>query len=97
MKYFLTLLVALLFSMDLQAGTLTINTTSAQDARIIDAFGKQLGTMDLTDPENPVPRNATGPEVKAAVIQYIKQVVFAQERNAARQAADESVPDIDPN
>ena len=96
MKYFLTLLIAMLFAVTVQAGTLTINTNSAQDQRIIKAFGKQLNTQTCTgEPEVCVPRNATGPEVKAAVINYIRQTVYAQERNAARQAADESVPDFE--
>ena len=75
-------------------GTLTINTTAPQDARLVDAFGKHLGTMDVTDPENPVPRDATGAEIKAATINWIKQVVYGQERKAAQAAI--SVPDIDP-
>ncbi len=96
MKYLLIVLFALL-AFTVQAGTLTINTTAPQDARIVAAFGKQLNTMDMADPDNPVPRDATGEEVKQAVIQYIKQVVFTQERRAARQAADATVPDLNPN
>ena len=95
MKTFIAFIVILLVSFSVQAGTLTINTTAPQDARIVAAFGKQLGTMDLTDPEKPVPRNATGAEVKASLIQYIKQVVFDQERKTAVDAV--SVPSIDPN
>ena len=94
MKTLLTLALILLTNIAI-AGTLTINTTAPQDARIVAAFGKQLNTMDLTDPDNPVPRNATGAEVKAALIQYIKQVVFDQERKALVEAV--SVPSIDPN
>ena len=76
-------------------GTLTINTTSAQDARIISAFGKYLNTQDLTDPENPVPRDATAGEVKAKVIDMLKQVVFDQERKALVDAV--TVDDLDPS
>ena len=73
-------------------GTLTINTTAPQDARIVDAFGKVLGTVD----GNGDPRDATGAEVKAHVIQYIKNIVLTQERKAAAQAASDAVPDITP-
>ena len=44
--------------------TLSITVTNPQAARIVAAFGKQLNTQDLTDPENPVPRNATEEEVR---------------------------------
>ena len=70
--------------------TLTINTTPAQDARIIDAYGKSLGLVDAGGD----PRNATGAEVKASVINSIKQVVFDQERKALVDAV--SVSDLDP-
>lgn len=53
--------------------TLTINTTSAEDARIAAAFGAMLG----------LERNATAVEVKAAVAGWIKSVVQQQERIAA--------------
>ena len=62
--------------------TLTINTTAPQDARIIAAYGKFLGTVD----GNGDPRNATAAEVKTAVINNIKQVVFDQEHKAALAA-----------
>ena len=66
--------------------TLSITVTPQQTQRVIAAFGKQLNTMDLTDPENPVPRNATEEEVRQQIIQFIKGVVFAQERQAAINA-----------
>ena len=66
--------------------TLSITVTPQQAQRVIAAFGKQLNTMDLTDPENPVPRNATEEEVRQQIIQFIKGVVFAQERQAAINA-----------
>ena len=62
--------------------TLTITTTAPQDARIVSAYGKFLGTVD----GNGDPRNATGAEVKQAVINSIKQVVFDQEHKAALEA-----------
>ena len=66
--------------------TLSITVTAPQAARVVSAFGKQLNTQDLTDPENPVPRNATEEEVRQQIIQFIKGVVFAQERQAAINA-----------
>lgn len=56
--------------------TLTITTTGAQDARIAPAFGAYLG----------LGRNATGQEVKARIIQFIREVVQEQERIAALAA-----------
>jgi len=75
-------------------GTITINTTGPQDARIVVAFGTALGTMDVTDPLNPVPRNATGAEVKQALINHLKRVVSVQERRTSIDAV--IVPDLDP-
>lgn len=63
-------------------GTLTINTTAQQDARLVEAFGTMLGTVD----EAGVPRNATGPEVKAAVVEWIRGVVTRHELDKARRA-----------
>jgi len=62
--------------------TLTISTTAPQDARIVAAYGKYLGTTD----GNGDPRNATAAEVKQAIINNIKQVVFDQEHKAALAA-----------
>lgn len=67
-------------------GTLTITTTSEQDARIVAAFGAKLG----------LGRNATGAEVKAAVIGYVRAVVGEEERRAAARAAMAGVAPIDP-
>lgn len=62
--------------------TLTINTTAAEDARLQVAFGVYLK----------LGRNATGPEIKQAIIQWVKGVVNDQELQAQRaaivQAAD---------
>jgi hypothetical protein len=80
---------------------LKITTTGAQATRIVAAFGKQLNTttpatfdddgVELT-PETP--RDATAAEVKNAVIQYMRQTVYAQERTTAVAAI--SLSDIDP-
>ena len=64
----------------------TISLTAPQAARVAAAFGKQLNTQDMTDPENPVPRDANMAEVKQQVAQFLKSVVFAQERQAAINA-----------
>ena len=74
--------------------TLTINTTSAQDTRIVAAFGKQLNLETTDDP--PVPRDATGAEVKAEVINFIKTTVLRQEQRAAAQTASDAVSEISP-
>lgn len=66
--------------------TLTINTTSAQDARIVEAFGAHLG----------LGRNATGAEVKAAIIEHVKAVVYSHETAKAAQAAAANVNKVTP-
>ena len=63
--------------------TLSITVTTEQVTRIVAAFGKQLNAQDMTDPENPVPRDATTEEVRQQIIQFIKGVVYAQERKIA--------------
>ena len=50
-------------------GSFTITTTAPQDARLVDAYGKYLN----------LGRNATGAEVKANIIESIKQIVHDQE------------------
>jgi len=75
--------------------TLTITTTSAQNARILKAFGRQINAQDVSDPENPVPRDATGAEVKQQVIQYIKRITQAQEMKVKRDAL--TVSDLNPS
>ncbi len=56
--------------------TMTITTTAAQDARIVAAFGKHLH----------LGRNATGAEVKADIINYVRSIVFDQERIAVLES-----------
>lgn len=53
--------------------TLTINTTGAQDARIVAAFGRLLG----------LGRNATAAEVKTEIGNFIRLTVIQQEQAAA--------------
>jgi len=65
-------------------GTFTINTTAPQDARIVDAFGKYLN----------LGRDANAGEVKAKLIDMLKQVVFDQERKTLQDAI--AVSDLDP-
>lgn len=72
--------------------TLTITTTASQDARIVVAFGAELGLRDAQG----VIRNATAAEVKAAVIAYITQVVLEREKTAARVSAEAAVTPIAP-
>lgn len=66
--------------------TLTINTTAAQDARIIAAFGARLN----------LGRNATGAEVKAQIINYIINAVQEQELLTAQATAAAGVTPIAP-
>lgn len=56
--------------------TTTINTTGAEDARVVAAFGTYLR----------LGRNATQAEVKAAIIQWVTGVVNDQETQAQRAA-----------
>ncbi len=72
--------------------TLTITTNAAQATRIATAFGR---LKNLREPDK-TPRNATGAEVKAEVIDFIRQVVVNYERDVAMQAAAGAVTDIDP-
>ena len=71
----------------------TLDTPPAQDARILDAFGKRLNLFDGQDP--PQPRAATGAEVKQQIIQFLKNAVQEQEQNAALKIARDSVTEID--
>ncbi len=73
-------------------GSLTITTTSAQDTRIVSAFGKQLNLVD----ENEDPRDATSAEVKAYVKEFIVSIVLRQEQREAAQIASDAVTEIEP-
>jgi hypothetical protein len=74
-----TILILILSAGVTLAGTMTINTTTAQDARIAPAVGSILG----------LGRDATAAEVKAWVIEYIKQSVLDYER---RKNIEQFVP-----
>jgi len=66
--------------------TLTITTTSSEDARIAKAFGRQLS----------LGRNATAAEVKAGLIDFVKTVVRNSERLDAMEAEEASATDVAP-
>ena len=65
--------------------TLTINTTGAQDTRIVAAFRDRLD-----DP------TAGAAEVKAWLIDQLRGVVRSYETRLANEAASAGVVDIDP-
>jgi hypothetical protein len=71
-------------------GTLTINTTAPQDARIVAAFGKRLGTVD----GNGDARDATSAEVKDELISLIRKIVVNHEKEVAKAAAAAAVADL---
>lgn len=64
------------------AATLTITTSAAQDARLGPAFGDLLGTRNAQGQ----PRSATVAEVRAHLIDYMRQVVLSYERRLAVEA-----------
>lgn len=71
--------------------TLTINTTPEQDARLVSAFTSVIQPVD----ENGDPRNVTGAEIKAHIIQYMKNVVLNHERRAAYEQAEATLAEFD--
>ena len=73
--------------------TLTINTTPAQDSRILEAFGKYLGTVEPG--QGRVPRDATPAEVKASIVKFIKKTVKRHEDRVAADAAVAAVAEIE--
>ncbi len=74
---------------------MTIYTTAGQAARVAAAVGKRLSLETNDDP--PVPRNATGAEIKAFTIQFLKETVRMFEVREAEQMARDAVADIEPN
>ncbi len=64
--------------------TISFTTSGTNASRVAAAFGKQLNLQTTDDP--PVPRDATGAEVKQQVVQFIKGIVNAQEGTALRAA-----------
>lgn len=69
-----------------------INTTAAQASRIAKAFGTAMGTVD----NNENARDATAAEIKAHVIQFIKETVGRIEKNKAANAARDAIDEIKP-
>lgn len=67
-------------------GTMTINTTAGEDTRLQAAYGKKLGLGG----------NANAAQIKAAIIQQIKDVVQEQETATAVAAAVSGVTVIAP-
>ena len=65
-------------------GQFTINTTSAQDQRILDAFQDRYG------------EEFGGAQVKQWLIDQLKAVVRGYETRVANEAASAAVTDIDP-
>jgi hypothetical protein len=65
--------------------TLTITTTAAQDARLVVAFGTRLR----------LGRDATGPEIKAHLLAYVRSVVIDEEAKAKALSAAASDPPAD--
>jgi hypothetical protein len=72
--------------------TLTITTNATQAQRIATAFGR---LKNRKEPDR-TKRDATAAEVKADVIDFIRQVVINFEQGEAMEAAASGVPDIDP-
>lgn len=71
----------------------TISTPAAQDARILAAFGKIL---NLKAADGTTPRSATGAEVKAAMLDWLRLSVMEREQADARETANASVAAITP-
>ena len=65
--------------------TITINTTGAQDTRIIAAYRARVG-----DP------TATAADVKAWLISHLRNLVRSYETEQANLAASAAVTDIEP-
>lgn len=72
----------------------TISTPPGQDARILAAFTKILRPMDNATP--PQPRNATGADVKQAILDWLKLSVLEREQADAREASVTSITPITP-
>lgn len=66
--------------------TITITTTTADDQRVAPAFGNYLG----------LPGNANTAQVKSAIIDFVKNVVFSYEKRQAEITADAGVTPISP-
>jgi hypothetical protein len=71
----------------------TITTTQAEDSRIAAAFGHILNAKAA---DGVTPRNATAPEVKAAMVAWLTLAVKEDEQSQARIAAQNGVSPIAP-
>jgi hypothetical protein len=60
--------------------TVKFNLTDELAARLAVAYGRALNLFDNSDPENPVPRDATMAEFKAKLGNMALQVLHDQER-----------------
>ena len=74
--------------------TLTIRTTAAQAQRVSIAYGRLL---NLRTPDKSAERSANAAEIKAAIINQIRQTVLEHEQGVAAEAAIAAVADIDPS
>ncbi len=74
--------------------TTTVNFTAALLNRAKRVVGKRQNLQDLTDPENPVPRDATGAEVKQTMIRLFKQ--YVQEYELQEKRNSQTVADFKP-
>lgn len=72
--------------------TITIDTSAAHAARTSTAFGKLLDLRDSNDD----PRDATLAEIKAKVIDMIRETVLRYEHREAEQTARDSISSIAP-
>lgn len=62
--------------------SMTITTDNGQALRLAAAVGRALRLKDAQD----APRPATGPEIKAYTIQFLRDTVRVQEHEMAREA-----------
>ena len=72
----------------------TISLTVAQLNRAKRVVGLRQRLQDVTDPDNPVSRDATAAEFKQTMIRLFKQYVQDYERQELKNAV--ITPDFDP-
>lgn len=76
--------------------TVTFNISNELAARLATAYGRDLNLMDETDPENPVPRDATMAEFKAKLGNQALSILHAQERKVLMDAVTVPPASFDP-
>jgi len=64
----------------------TVN--GGQTIKLQKAFGAQFGYMDVTDPDNPVPRDATNAEIDEQLENFATGVHFGQDRRTRYAQSD---------